>query len=97
MVGLFYLLLFNLAEFIYSFSKDYIQKENRFSLLHLILYSVFIAIFYPIITLLLFFVLHKQVQEDRYNKKLEQEITNSPEFKKLHERITKLSEDDESL
>jgi hypothetical protein len=95
-IGLFYLFLFSLAEFIYSFNKDYIQKENRFNF-HLVLYSFFIIIFYPIITILLFFVLHKQVQEHRYNKKLEKEITNLPEFKKFHERINKLSEDDESL
>lgn len=96
-VGLIYLSVLNISQFISSLSKNYIQKEKRVNLFYFIIGQMVVVIFYPIVTLALFFILHKQIQENRYNKKIEKEITNWPEFKKFHEEVEKLSEKDESL
>lgn len=96
-IGLIYLSILNISQFISSLSKNYIGKEKRVNLFYFIIGQIVVVIFYPIITLALFFILHKQIQEDRYNKKLEKEIKNWPEFKKFHEEVEKLNGKDESL
>ena len=96
-IGLIYLSVLNVSQFISSLNKNYIEKEKKLNLFSFIISQLIVVIFYPIITLALFFILHKQIQEDRYNKKLEKEITSWSGFKKFHEQIEKLSEEDESL
>jgi sortase (surface protein transpeptidase) len=96
-IGLIYLSVLNVSQFISSLSKNYIEKERRLNLFYFLIGQLVVVIFYPIVTLGLFFVLHQRIQEDRYTKKVEKEIRNLPEFKKFHEQIKKSSEKDESL